>query len=203
MIKSGLFNISTCVNLISYIYSILKDFTFYFLHIHPNSHKISRHTSILINILNIYFFNFEFQLTYQFISNSQIWQLHLHLLIGHFVPSFVPGGRGHVVGIAREGTKGLLLPPFGFQLRVPGSLYHAKMNYFTLLPSLSLALPTTATSPPPPPPPPTSPQYFWICYYRWQILLLDSPNHKTEGVYFQGLRATYMTVSRQNEREKK
>lgn len=61
--------------------------------------------------------------------------------------------RWHVVGIAREGTKGLLLPPFGFQLRVPGPLYHAKMNYFTLLPSLSLALPTTATSPPPPPPP--------------------------------------------------
>ena len=113
----------------------------------------------------------------------------------HFIHSFVLGGSGHVIGMAREGTEGLCADSLLFHHHVlqVGSLYMylAKTNFFTLLPSPSLALPTS---------PPY--KHSWVCYQRWQILSLDSPCHKTEERYiYQGSRATYMTVSRQNEQE--
>ena len=95
----------------------------------------------------------------------------------HFIHSFVLGGSGHVNGMAREGTEGLCADSLLFHHHVlqvgPLYMYLAKMNFFTLLPSPSLALPTS--------PPPY--KHSWVCYQRWQILSLDSPCHKTEERY--------------------
>ena len=93
----------------------------------------------------------------------------------HFIPSFVLGGSGHVNGMAREGTEGLCADSLLFHHQVLGSLYLAKMNFFTLFLPPSLALPTS------PPHPPY--KHLSVCYQRWQILSPESPCHKTEGIY--------------------
>ena len=113
----------------------------------------------------------------------------------HFIPSFVLGGSGHVNGMAREGTEGLCADSLLFHHQVLGSLYLAKMNFFTLFLPPSLALPTS------PPPTPLISTYRSVtrdgrsCHQNLLAI-------KQKGYIYQCSRATYMTVSRQNEQEK-